>query len=197
MDYIPKNIQSELARYIQERCSSAESGWEFSNQDEDTITGDFLGNLRTPNWINKNNFEYRFYYNKFRGRGKGALEKSVGADGIITFELIENGEHLYKSFVFQAKKEGNKTGKEQLEKMEYNFPGGNVIFRYGANGYYIENYGNDNMRICEYLYNIFLNCKHGIFGVHYDSDNNEIIWKNKRPIKDGKIKHELLIKVKK
>lgn len=195
MSIIPSNIQSELAKYIKDKCTHSERGWEFSNQDEDTITGDFLGNLRSEDWNQATNFSYRFYYNKLRGRGKGALEKEMGADGIITIELISNdGKTEFKSFVFQAKKVGNKTNKEQVEKMNFFFPNANVIFRYGPNGYFVENYNGDDIRICEFIYQIFLKCKVGIIGMRYDSSVNTIRMNNGR-FKKSNFKHELLIKV--
>src|SRR5687767_12633549 len=80
---IPDFIIRRLSSHILTQCPNAEAGWEFGNQDEDTLTGDFFGNLRTG-WHNSNDYEWRFHYNKVRGRGPGALESKIGADGIIT-----------------------------------------------------------------------------------------------------------------
>lgn len=195
MNIIPSNIQKELAEYIKNRCPRAENGWNYSNQDEDTITGDFLGNLRSDGWRYADNFRYNFYYNKIRGRGKNALEKRTGADGMVTIELDENGIKTYKSFAFQAKKVGNRTNPSQIEKMKIFFPKGNVVFRYGPEGYYLENYDGSEMKICEYIYNVFLKCKHGIVGLRYDHKKNIFIDGGRR-FSDKNIDHELLIEVK-
>ncbi len=195
MSIIPNNVQRELAKYIKEKCPHAESGWEFSNQDEDTITGDFLGNLRTNGWQTADGFTYRFSYNKVRGRGPKAMEKEIGADGIITIELNENGETSFKSFMFQAKKEGNKTDKIQIAKMDFLFPNANVVFRYGPNGYFIENY-EEEMSICKFIADVFLNCKFGIIGLHYDFRRNRIRVHN-LGLKQSKYIHELVIEVNK
>lgn len=102
---VPRFIIEELKNHILKVCPRAQNGWEFANQDEDTLTGDFLGNLRTD-WHTTQNYEWRFLYNKIRGRGKGALEKIVGTDGIITihYQSPSLRESYYKSLVFQAKK---------------------------------------------------------------------------------------------
>ncbi|MGV0754379.1 hypothetical protein ACTS95_10000 [Empedobacter brevis] len=194
MNIIPSNIQSELAKYIREKCPHAESGWVFSNQDEDSVTGDFLGNLRSNGWIENRDFKYRFYYNKVRGRGKGALEKETGADGIITIELTSDGKTKFKSFVFQAKKIGNKTDEIQVKKMNFLFPNANVVFRYGPNGYFVENFEDKEIRICEFIADIFLKCKVGIIGLRYDANINRIRMNDGR-FKKSKFVHELVIEV--
>lgn len=194
MDKVPKFIQTDLSKYILSKCFHAEAGWEFSNQDEDTITGDFLGNLRTAGWIEKKNFEYRFYYNKIRGRGPKALEKKIGSDGIITIEIVDGASTFYKSFVFQSKKTGNRVNNDQLAKMEKYFPSNHVIFKYTSNGYFVENYNGSDISICKFIAEIFLNCQIGIIGTYYDPKSNKFIVNDQSTEFDDM--HELNINVK-
>ena len=73
---IPKYISTQLRNHILIECAVAQARWEFANQEEDTLTGDFFGRIRT-NWQSYNEYEWRFHYNKVRGRGQGALEKII------------------------------------------------------------------------------------------------------------------------
>ncbi len=193
MKIVPDKVQIALSEYIMNRCSHAEEGWESSNQDEDTITGDFLGNFRSRGWLESNNLRYKFTYNKFRGRGLDALESKSGADGIVTIEIENNNTIRYKSFVFQAKKVGNNAVGEQEKLMNKHIPGGNVIFRYGPNGYNVENY-KDEMSICKFISNVFLKCEFGIEDLRYDSKKNTLN-KGNLVFKDSKWINELEIKV--
>lgn len=171
---IPKFIISELQGHINSQCSKAEAGYESANQDEDTITGDFLGSFRTQ-WNISNGFEWRFSYNKIRGRGKGAPEKVFGTDGIITVTYDDGRVKYYKSLVFQAKK-GREIDLNQQRKMNDYFPNGNIFFMYGPNGYYAEGNNYNKVRICKLLADEFLTCKIGIEGLHYNSTSNKFIF---------------------
>ncbi|MDJ1466196.1 hypothetical protein [Xanthocytophaga flava] len=193
---IPIYIIDQLRSHIINQCPIAEAGWEFANQDEDTLTGDFFGRMRT-NWEEYNNYTWRFYYNKIRGRGKGALEKTIGADGIITLHYIDQITKLeyYKSLVFQAKKENNSIDPSQWQKMNKFFPNGNIIISYGADGYnsYLESL-NKKIKLCDIIADNFLNCYIGIEGLYYDHKENKFVRPNNIPIKEM-IKHEVLIEV--
>lgn len=193
MKIVPENVKKVLSEYIMKRCNHAENGWENSNQDEDTITGDFLGNLRTSGWITNENIRYQFNYKKFRGRGKDALEKRTGADGIITIEIEKDGKVYYKSFVFQAKKNGNNSINKQHDLMKKHFPNGNIIFRYGPNGYNIEGF-NKKLTICAFISDEFLECNYGIEGLRYDS-KKENLKKENKIFNNSEWIHELEIKV--
>jgi hypothetical protein len=193
---IPNYISEQLRQHILDQCPSAEAGWEFANQDEDTLTGDFFGRMRTE-YQENGAYKWRFQYNKVRGRGKGALEKTIGADGIITLHFRDQitGNDYYKSIVFQAKKENNRIDNVQWDKMKSFFPNGNMIVSYGANGYssFIDTVSNKES-LCHVLSTNFLNCTIGIEGLHYDSLNNKFIRPSNFPM-PGRVKHELMIEV--
>lgn len=190
---IPIQIQIALAKHIMNKYSHAVSGWEFANQDEDTITGDFLGNLRCD-WTPIGQYNFRFIYNKIRGRGKGALEKKTGADGIITIEFYDGSKIQYKSFVFQAKKKGNKINQSQIKKMNGLFPNGNIIFEYSSGNYIAIDKTGAEIGIDKLLIDYFFACKFGTYNTHYDSKENIFISKD-RPISIPNIEHELLVQI--
>lgn len=193
---IPKFISSELRSHILQLCAKGEAGWEFANQEEDALTADFFGTLRTD-WITTNNYQWRFHYNKVRGRGPGAMEKTIGADGIITlhYKDQDTNKDYHKSLVFQAKKESNRVDNVQWDKMKSFFPRGNMIVSFGPSGY--SAYQNDlsaQRGLCEIIANDFLECKIGIEGLFYDHVSNKFVRPNKIPLK-GTVKNELMIEV--
>jgi len=194
---IPDNVLPAIEEHIKNNCPKAETAWEFSNQDEDTITGDFLGNLRTAGWVDVNDYQFKFYYNKIRGRGKGALEKLTGTDGIITIEL-QFGDHkaIVKSIVFQAKKQGNLTGNDQKQIMDKYFPGANVIFRYSKDSFDVENFEGKDIRICEFLIKHFFSCEYGMYNLYYNNSINNFVM-NGRELKFPKPEHTLKLKIRK
>lgn len=193
---LPQEVKDALTQYLNEKYEHAESGWDSGNQDEDTLTGDFLGNLRCD-WKDVGDFSFRFKYNKSRGRGPGALEKLTGTDGIVTIEFKE-GQHIrYKSFVFQAKKRGNPIDPSQVKKMEKYFPDGNVVFEYSPFGYFVKGYKNgEDIRINKFLIDYFFKCISGTFDMYYDSTNNQFMDSN-TPMEIEGVKHKMSIQINK
>jgi hypothetical protein len=193
---VPKEIIEILSSHIQSNCGRAESGWEHAREDEDTVTGDFFGIMRTG-WNSTGSFSWRFSYNKFRGRGGKALEKIVGGDGIITIHFTDGLKDIqyYKSLVFQAKKEEGRFDKEQREKMRRYFPDGNIMVIFGAGGY--KAYDDDPtgaVRLCDMITNNFLTCKIGIEGLYYDSDTRRLM-KRATTLASGVIGEQFLMEI--
>jgi hypothetical protein len=191
---LSEEIQVAIKEHIDEKYDHAESGWAFSHNDEDTITGDFLGNLRCD-WKRVGNQKFRFYYQKIRGRGPGALEKQTGTDGIITIEYYDGESTRYKSFIFQAKKIGNRIKKDQSDKIKALLPNGNTVFEYSPNGYYsVDTDTQEKIRINELLKDKFIKCVFGTFDFHYD-DKNKVFIKEDEVIDLNEIGHKLSIQV--
>ncbi|PTQ84870.1 hypothetical protein [Nitrosomonas ureae] len=108
--YIPKAVLDSIAAHIDSSIPKAVQGYISANEDEDTMTGQFGASLRTgvhavdvqEAEVN-GTWKWSIDYTKFRGRGKGATERHVGADGIIELSLDWSGRKETKSLLFQAK----------------------------------------------------------------------------------------------
>ena len=94
-DVIPKGVFGAIQNHLRNRIAHAEQGWEAGEEEEDTLTGDLGGSLRTGGWIRSIQddipWHWRVTYKKFRGRGVNALESETGADGIFQIEVYPYG----------------------------------------------------------------------------------------------------------
>ena len=197
-DVIPEPVFNAIQRHLRRVGDSAQSAWSAANEEEDTLTGDFCGRLRTePRRISVNRrqqWEWSIRYKKFRGRGPKAFEKRSGADGIIVVEVkpTANGETLYKSLLFQAKKgdlQINSDVLEQVRKMERIAHGSSAVFEYRKDGYravpgtfFLERKSDrrDLVRRNEnplgsFLSDDFLPCNSGIRGMYYDAVRERLL----------------------
>ena len=71
-DLIPHEVFRAIQEYLRERTAHAERGWHAGAEDEDTLTGDFGGSLRTSEWIESTQngvlWQWRVNYKKIRGK---------------------------------------------------------------------------------------------------------------------------------
>lgn len=189
-DVLPSNVFVELQDHLRSASLRGEQGWLSGKDEEDTLTGDLGGSLRRD-WqqlqdVDGRTWRWRMTYTKFRGRGKDAEEKLIGADGIIQIEVedLQDRGIQAKGLLFQAKKTGNKRKQtliEQVRKMESIAPHGAAVFEYGSNQYsasdarlYIgdspSTLGNAvTERLGDYLADRFLPCDVGTRGMYYDA----------------------------
>ena len=179
---IPYKLRKEIQDQIIINSLRGEKGWRFGQRDEDSLLGDYLGNLRTDKRIfmdGNKSYEWESLYHKIQGKGKNAYEKLIGADAIITFEITNNTnyEKTVKSLIFQAKKEGNTNGlQDQKAKMDIIAPRGNFILTCGGNGYTAQTkIGGEKTKIGNFLANKFIECEIGIEGFEYNEKNHTII----------------------
>lgn len=108
--YMPAEVLESIKDHIKTSIPNAVAGFMSANEDEDTMTGQFGASLRTgvhtvivrQGEIN-GDWKWSIDYTKFRGRGKGATEALIGADGIIELSLDWNGRKESKAVLFQAK----------------------------------------------------------------------------------------------
>ncbi len=189
-DVLPKPLFDAMEGHLRDRGSEGHSGWESASEDEDTLTGDFCGSLRTP-WrqvkTDNGKWQWRISYKKFRGRGRNAFEKHSGADGIVQVEVHgPTGEVTTKGVLFQSKKARGSSRSDladQVAKMEGLAPNGSAVFEFGPEGYRaaagsimleeIKTQPNriphPQQNIGEYLGGQFLPCKSGLRGMYYDA----------------------------
>lgn len=196
LDIIPTMVFGEVQAHLRERSREAQSGWESASDEEDALTGDFCGSLRTE-WREARaadeRWRWKVQYKKFRGRGEGALGKHIGADGVVQIAVhTPGGVVVSKGVLFQAKKvRGSSRSdlREQVEKMEGLAPGGSAVFEFGPDGYHAASgsaiISEMNARpariphprnpIGEYLADQFLPCASGLRGMYYDAVRQNLI----------------------
>jgi len=110
--YIPDEVRVSISKHFDTAVTKAVDGFWSGNEDEDTLTGALGESLRcgteTVNALASNNelpgkWKWSIDYTKFRGRGKNATEKILGADGIFELTLSHGYRQDRKSVLFQSK----------------------------------------------------------------------------------------------
>lgn len=109
--YIPEEVKIEIRKHISERYKLALDGYFSANEEEDALTGDLGATLRIKNQKvfvpNKQEvsgeWTWGIDYHKFRGRGPGATENKLGADGLFELTLKVGNRIEKKSLLFQSK----------------------------------------------------------------------------------------------
>ena len=202
---LPKALAEDIARYIERACKKGENGFQNAYEDEDTITGDFLGSLRSD-WKsfsnNRGRWRWKIEYKKFRGRGKNAFESSTGSDGIIQITALNRNrnEVVRKGLLFQAKKNDYFDPKlyDQCSNMEKIARNGSAIFIYKQNKYefltssdFLE--GEYDMDLLCFSLKEFLRCKHGLINLYWDFESNVLHLVDGREISPTDINHILEI----
>ena len=204
----PDLIIQRISKHISSTSRSVAKVWLSAEDDEDTITGHFCGQLQ-KSWSKSidadgKHWRWRIKYKKFRGRGSGAFETQAGADGLIQVEIQDRDSDTIQSkgMLFQSKKRKLAHGKAiiaQASNMERLAPQGSAIFVYGperfravASGDFLK--GGDGMspsqpreleEIGHFLGGSFLGCIVGMRGLYYDAMHNRLIIPNS----DGSISH--------
>lgn len=92
-DILPETLIGMLRDRYLAGVADAEAKFRFGAGDEDSLTG-ALGqaiSMAQPIQFSGNGESYvvQVFYYKLRGRGRGAPEKSYGADGIFQIEVID------------------------------------------------------------------------------------------------------------
>ena len=188
-------LPPELVRLIRDRylagVADAEAQFSMHQEDEDTVTG-ALGqaiSMSHPQIFQSNGERYvwQVSYKKIRGRGKGAPEFHLGADGMFQIEVRDRRNRVVrrKGLPFQAKKFWEGRDQEligQAEKINAAAGQGLVIafsdVRYEAcSTADVLRLEGDGRRVREerkmrslgqVLGNDFLNCDIGTDGLYYD-----------------------------
>jgi len=214
-ELIPTNTLAAIKDHLIKSSQKSERRWSSVKDEEDSVTGDFCGQLSTD-WTKFSELDHikgrwRINYRKFGSR-RNSLEPKTGADGIFQIAIFNsNGKNIYrKGILFQAKKEPIKNKGdllEQIEKMNnYTSEIGNAVFIYGENGYfgmtgetYLENPENRNFdklhSIGRFLADEFIECNVGVEDLYFRVLEDKLIIPNKEPLKEY-LKHNMIIEVK-
>ncbi|MDR0691405.1 MAG: 30S ribosomal protein THX [Prevotellaceae bacterium] len=169
---IPATLISALKPYISANINKAEHKYEVNCNDENSLTGALLDNIEVMDWQCCDGWKWKINSKRLKSIKE---EPFIGADGIISINIEQNGRVDNKSILFQAKRKENIKEKEimeQIEKMKKGLPNGNMIIVYAENGYYAQtgnDYGKNNMiSLTDFLFDVFLACKQGVWGKTYD-----------------------------
>lgn len=195
-DILPNGLIDIIRDRYLAGVSDAQEKFHFSKGDEDALTG-ALGqaiSMARPMTYSAEgrSYKYQVTYQKIRGRGPGAPERPLGADGIFEIEVFdENGVPLrQKGLPFQSMKTWSKTIGEMRRQAhdiiqtagqglvidfspgKYTACPAGTVFDFHSSKAKLESSGvfRDLGHI---LADEFLECRIGQFGLHYDS-NDEI-----------------------
>lgn len=112
--YIPRAVLADIAQQLTHAIDNTVAEFDSAWEDEDVVTGHLGGQLTvrnrsvqvTEDEIN-GTWRWSLHYRKFRGRGAGATEKVLGADGIFELTLDGINKTETKSILFQSKMKGS------------------------------------------------------------------------------------------
>jgi hypothetical protein len=197
--YIPTEVKENISNHISIAIKQAVEGFLSANEDEDTMTGHLGALLRLRDqrvsvsqqkegssgvWI------WSIDYFKFRGRGPGATENVLGADGLIELRLNRGGSVDTKSLLFQSKLNWGSdqsllfqciklsTWREAAFVLNYR-PSGFQAFRIDE---VIRSRGNYSGRLThfsleEFIGRLFVDCQVGDNDLIYNPKSRRLVWK--------------------
>ncbi len=198
-EIVSRHVLFEIEHHIRERVADAEFGFQFSEADEDAVTGALGQSLvtrprQTYDLSTESQYEWSFTYRKIRGRGPKAPEKSIGADGIFHMEVFgADGELLrQKGLLFQAKMGTKPSGgmkmREQMECL-IRFRRASILLEYGPHGYSatpVDDLPQDdnNWRyrravtrpLADVLGSDFVHCRIGQLGLRFDHNRECLLF---------------------
>jgi len=190
-DFLPEGVKGAIRDAYRTGVADVEDKFESHKADEDALTG-ALGQMvsRGP-WVifaDGKTYTCRISYTKLRGRGHGAPEKKLGADGFFQIDVRDQqGEPvLQKGLPFQAKNQWSRADKKFIEQAGnmVRSAGQGLVIDYAPNGFsactahdLIEARGRKRTLkqqgrlrpLGQVLGNDFLDCKVGVHGLVYDA----------------------------
>jgi ribosomal small subunit protein bTHX len=167
---VPKDVLDAIKEHIKSKIKDTEN-IHRNLRKEDGITGHLFGNLKIDWQSFSNGWRWNIEYDTPpTSKRETDSEKTIGADGVISLNVMDRGILKFKTVIFQSKIDGNIDNRhlsKQIEKMEKSVPKGNIVVIYTSDGYYAQK-GNEytkenrrDMTLGYYLTERFLTCKHG------------------------------------
>jgi len=196
--YIPKQVKDSIQKHITESIIKGLKAYESAFEDEDVLTGHLFGLMKIEDQsvvINDveigGTWKWTIDYKKFGGRGKGATESILGADGIFELSLFRDNEEIKKSLLFQSKLDWvNKDQKLYLQCSKLaTWLGAAIVINYTQNE--IETFPVDEVLanqgrrpsemkpLDQVLGGDFINCYIGDTDLKYDAFAKNLIWLDK------------------
>jgi hypothetical protein len=190
-DFLSEFAIETIRNHLLAAVAIAEEGFENGRADEDCLTGALGDRLRHRPVVlglpDGKEFRWETNYYKIRGRGRGALEKPLGADGIFQVQVIDltGAVVLRKGLLFQAKNEwsGSDSGLLDQARKLTNTGTNAIVVDYSSSGYFavpasqvVEAGGNRRNVVKAHIRPLgkalaigFLDCIVGRRGLYYDS----------------------------
>jgi hypothetical protein len=202
--YIPSQVIQSIREHLEKAVKHAESGYSSAQEEEDTITGELGGALRT----NKVQFVYvtdlevpgtwrwSITYSKFRSKARDATESIIGADGIVEITVGSSQRDQRKSALFQAKNIILFDSKliEQCAKMSI-WREASFVISYSANGYFaysiddilqsggIITKAKNGIPLATWFIDTFIGCRIGHPNLYYVKDERRLYWERQHSSK--------------
>jgi len=194
--YLPDEVKTAITAHIRDAEARAVDAYESGVEDEDVLTGQLGAYLRigtqrvaVSNSEIGGEWTWSIDYRKFRGRGPGATEKILGADGIFELRLHGIGRGIKKSLMFQAKNEWSSDQRllDQVVKLSTWREAACVIdFRSGSIDVYtldaivrsrgVRGDGSNAESLGSFLGTRYLNCDVGDTELAYDAKRRQLMW---------------------
>ncbi len=214
---LPEAVISSIRDSYQRGVAIAEKGYIYAQEDEDVVTGALGQALLAEDQVitvDGSVYIWRTIYQKFRGRGKNATEKLLGADGIFQVEIRDGQQDilLRKGLLFQAKNRWQ--GQDKKLKSQAGAlatpPEIGIVIDYSNNGFHscsaIAAFNADGNRrklpdnelesLSVTLGDKFLYCRAGIENVFYDPISKTLyLPPGFKPIKKLAYRHVVTTKV--
>jgi hypothetical protein len=195
--FIPRQVKEAIKNHLNESIARGIKGYESAFEDEDVLTGHLFGLMKIEEQTVViddveigGTWKWSIDYKKFGGRGKGATESIIGADGIFELSLYRNNEETKKSMLFQSKLDWK--GKDEKLYLQSSklltWLGAVTIINYTQDQ--IETYAVDTVLVNqgqkptemkplnELLGDDFINCFIGDSDLSYDAFAKKLIWLN-------------------
>lgn len=194
---LPNEVLESIRKHVDTAVNHAEKGYSSAMEEEDTITGELGGALRTDterivkvsNWQPPGNWRWSITYSKFRSKAKGAPESVVGADGILEIRVGSIERDQRKSALFQAKNTNKFDPNliEQCTKMSV-WREASFVISYAATGY--EAYSLDAVFLARgslsvakngrplapWIIESFIGCQVGHPDLYYKKEERRLHW---------------------
>jgi hypothetical protein len=216
--HLPPEVYQSISRHLKRAVLRALDAHQSGQEDEDTLTGQLGAYLRTtrPRRVTVRHDEIRgtwtwsLEYRKFRGRGPGATEKLLGADGVFDFVLVQGGRLTRKGSLFQAKTESEDRQRLLAQCIRLStWKEAAFVIRYGHDTYTALDFddtfkmalGLDGVRsipLDVFMMDWFVACLVGDSELYYDAGDRVLEWKdiNGEFIKTSfAVKHRLGLRV--
>src|SRR6266478_3658844 len=196
--YIPKAVVESISDHIRASIVKSVAGFLSASEDEDTMTGHLGACLRTgPHKVQvvedeiNGTWKWSIDYRKFRGRGPGATESHLGADGIFELTVAWGPRTETKSLLFQSKIDWSLA--PDLVKQAIllsTWREAAVFFNYTAKVFEVfsidsalssqgkRSAAGDALRLEDALTEYFLPCKIGHTDIAYDARARRLRWRD-------------------